>query len=254
MTTKADYVRAQPQTRNHACHWQGCTEQVPPAMWGCKRHWFALPATLRARIWAAYRPGQEKDGRPSEDYLAVAHEVQAWIADLRASGGALHLFMAARYMPALSYHEPWASLHIAGFKLHETRHWPTKVRGQVAIHAAAKCDVLGAPTDLCNFALGEGWAKTRPASAVIGVANLTGCFETDELVRSTRLSDADVESGNFARGRYAFRFEDVRPLKEPIPVKGGRGFFRWAAPEDLDARLLPVIDQRAISATWKLLV
>jgi hypothetical protein len=78
--SKADYVRAQGQTRNHHCHWTGCKAEVPPAMWGCKRHWFKLPKALRDRIWAAYRPGQEIDQRPSRDYLEVAREVQAWIA------------------------------------------------------------------------------------------------------------------------------------------------------------------------------
>ena len=81
MTAKADYVRAQPQIRNHECHWPGCTKQVPPAMWGCKRHWFMLPASLRARIWATYKPGQEITMTPSADYLAVAREVQEWIGN-----------------------------------------------------------------------------------------------------------------------------------------------------------------------------
>lgn len=80
MSTKADYVRAQPQTRDHHCHWPGCDRQVPPAMWGCKAHWFKLPATLRNRIWATYRPGQEVNGTPSAAYLEAAHTVQDWIA------------------------------------------------------------------------------------------------------------------------------------------------------------------------------
>jgi hypothetical protein len=49
-------------------------------MWGCKEHWFALPSALRARIWRAYRPGQEIDMRPSESYMEVAQAVQDWIA------------------------------------------------------------------------------------------------------------------------------------------------------------------------------
>jgi hypothetical protein len=79
--SKAAYVLAQKQTRKHACHWPNCNEQVPPAMWGCKRHWFALPATLRAKIWAAYRPGQEIDNNPSPAYLEVAREAEEWIAN-----------------------------------------------------------------------------------------------------------------------------------------------------------------------------
>jgi hypothetical protein len=74
-TTKADYVRS------HHCHWPGCAKQVPPAMWGCKAHWFTLPAVLRARIWATYKPGQEVTMTPSAAYLEAADAVQAWIAE-----------------------------------------------------------------------------------------------------------------------------------------------------------------------------
>ena len=77
---KAAYVVRQKQTRKHHCHWTGCEKQVPPAMWGCKPHWFALPKHLRDRIWRAYKPGQEVNGTPSREYVAVAREVQAWIA------------------------------------------------------------------------------------------------------------------------------------------------------------------------------
>jgi hypothetical protein len=76
---KAAYVRSQGQDRHHECHWPGCQKQVPPAMWGCRTHWARIPADLQRKIWKAYRPGQEKDMRPSEAYLAAAHEVQEWI-------------------------------------------------------------------------------------------------------------------------------------------------------------------------------
>ena len=77
---KATYVTRQRQTRSHTCHWPGCERQVPPAMWGCKQHWFALPKPLRDAIWKEYRPGQEKDGTPNLRYLSVAQLVQEWIA------------------------------------------------------------------------------------------------------------------------------------------------------------------------------
>jgi hypothetical protein len=78
---KAAYVKAQKQTRSHGCHWTGCKRQVPPAMWGCKEHWFRLPAELRARIWKAYRPGQERTMTPSREYLDAARAVDDWIRD-----------------------------------------------------------------------------------------------------------------------------------------------------------------------------
>jgi hypothetical protein len=77
---KFKYVKAQGQNRKHHCHWPGCNTQVPPAMWGCKKHWFALPMNLRNKIWAAYVPGQEIDRTPSPAYIEAAKEVQDWIA------------------------------------------------------------------------------------------------------------------------------------------------------------------------------
>lgn len=83
MTTQADKVKhvlAAKQTRGHGCHWPGCGKNVPPAMWGCRTHWFKLPPALRARVWRAYRPGQEDTMTPSETYVKVAREVQEWIS------------------------------------------------------------------------------------------------------------------------------------------------------------------------------
>ncbi len=76
---KRAHVRRARQSRNHTCHWPGCTKQVPPAMWGCRPHWFALPKHLRDAIWDAYRPGQEVTMTPSDEYLAAADSVDAWI-------------------------------------------------------------------------------------------------------------------------------------------------------------------------------
>lgn len=63
----------------HHCHWPGCTIEVPPKLWGCKKHWFTLPKYLRDKIWATYRPGQEISKDPSDEYIDAAVEVQEWI-------------------------------------------------------------------------------------------------------------------------------------------------------------------------------
>lgn len=78
---KVAYVKRQGQTRDHHCHWPGCTRQVPPAVWGCMPHWKTLPAELRDRIWRAYQPGQEVKGTPSAAYITAARAVQQWIAE-----------------------------------------------------------------------------------------------------------------------------------------------------------------------------
>lgn len=78
------YVRAQAaksDASGHTCHWPGCERKVPPAMWGCRQHWFSLPARLRSKIWRTFQPGQEITKTPSPAYLEAAREVQEWIAE-----------------------------------------------------------------------------------------------------------------------------------------------------------------------------
>ena len=78
---KVAHVLKARQSRKHHCHWPGCKREVPPAMWGCRAHWYALPWDLRNRIWMTYRPGQEETGTPSRTYVEVAREVQDWIKE-----------------------------------------------------------------------------------------------------------------------------------------------------------------------------
>ena len=83
ISDKADHVRRAAKNmsvNNHTCHWPGCPKKVPPAMWGCRDHWFKLPKRLQALIWRHYRPGQEITKDPSAEYIAAANEVQRWIA------------------------------------------------------------------------------------------------------------------------------------------------------------------------------
>ena len=82
---KKNYVKSQKQTRNHHCHWPGCEIQVPPALWGCRKHWFQLPKRLRDLIWNAYEPGQEIM-TPSDEYIDAAKEVQNWIRSSQGRG------------------------------------------------------------------------------------------------------------------------------------------------------------------------
>lgn len=79
---KVDYVKQHGRIDStHTCHWPGCDKLVPAAMWGCKPHWFKLPIVLRNMIWASYRPGQEVNKNPSDEYVQVANRVQQWIQE-----------------------------------------------------------------------------------------------------------------------------------------------------------------------------
>lgn len=76
---KVAHVRTAKASAGHHCHWPGCNKQVKPALWGCKAHWYRLPAALRSRIWQTYRPGQEDTKTPSREYAVVAREAREWI-------------------------------------------------------------------------------------------------------------------------------------------------------------------------------
>lgn len=80
ISEKADYVRSAPaETSGHGCHWPGCVTEVPPARWGCAKHWYILPQSLRTRIWNTFKPGQEITKTPSREYVEAATAVRHWI-------------------------------------------------------------------------------------------------------------------------------------------------------------------------------
>lgn len=81
ISEKVAHVKRAGQTRTHECHWLGCDAQVPPAIWGCKQHWYMLPKYLRDRIWTTYQVGQEITMSPNRAYVLVARQVQDWIKE-----------------------------------------------------------------------------------------------------------------------------------------------------------------------------
>lgn len=64
----------------HTCPARGCDARLPDKILFCRPHWYALPKPLRDAIWATYRPGQERDGRPSQAYLANVRQAIRVIA------------------------------------------------------------------------------------------------------------------------------------------------------------------------------
>lgn len=69
-----------PKAVTHPCRWPGCHRKVGLKLWGCKPHWFALPASIRTRIWDSYRPGQEHDLKPSAQWVEADQEAREYAA------------------------------------------------------------------------------------------------------------------------------------------------------------------------------
>lgn len=57
----------------HICHAKKCTQEVPPKMFMCNKHWFMLPKQLRDLVWKVYVPGQEIRKDPTPEYLKISN-------------------------------------------------------------------------------------------------------------------------------------------------------------------------------------
>ncbi|WP_138756472.1 ASCH domain-containing protein [Paenibacillus sinopodophylli] len=139
-------------------------------------------------------------------------------------------------MKAITIIQPWATLIAIGAKKYETRSWPTKHRGELAIHAGKKIDFNACREPEIRAAL-EEWGFTEfnlPTGAVVATAQLENCLKsvdtwTDgyELEGKRLVYSPEYEFGDFTPGRYAWEMSDVKQLKEPIKAKGQQGLWNW---------------------------
>ncbi len=121
-------------------------------------------------------------------------------------------------MRCLTLHQPWAQAIARGIKMYETRSWSTKHRGDLAIHAAAK-DTPSLRA-LCKALLGT---EDVPRGSIVCVVTLEDVVRTEDV--RDALSRREVSFGNFADGRYAWKFANVRPLVPPLGARGFQGLF-----------------------------
>lgn len=148
-------------------------------------------------------------------------------------------------MKALSLWQPWASLWCSRRKIHETRHWPLRHRGWLAVHAAKKLvsDCGEDLDDIVCAEFGPHWRSELPCGALIGVVNIINCLPTEKVADIYSAegfefsSDADDPSNtdwtceNFEPGRFAFQRREFRLFKTLIPYRGQQGLF--SVPDEL---------------------
>lgn len=48
----------------------------------CRPHWNMVPAELQRAVWRTYRPGQERDKRPTREYLEALRDAVRAVDDL----------------------------------------------------------------------------------------------------------------------------------------------------------------------------
>lgn len=146
-------------------------------------------------------------------------------------------------MKAITILQPYAELIAHELKHFETRSWPTKYRGKIAIHAGKELypitPEIKQAVEAAVFYSGpfhptyiEDWTR----GAVIAIADLVDCLKVvghQSLTAGAILENGKLILGNelyfgdYSKGRYAWQLENIKMLKMPIPAKGKQGLWNW---------------------------
>lgn len=143
-------------------------------------------------------------------------------------------------MKAITILQPWATLVAIGAKRIETRGWPTRYRGPIAIHAAKafplECQALCVDPPFLPVLLKAGIRNVLdlPRGEVLATATLADVIQfphggTVELLRSLSSAPDEFAFGDYRAGRYGFVLRNVQCLAEPVPARGAQGLWEWAA-------------------------
>lgn len=123
-------------------------------------------------------------------------------------------------MKAITIHQPYAHLIIAGGKQIETRSRNTNIRGRIAIHASKKKSKLSK----CYKDIDYG--------AIIGTVELVDCIPVEKIIN--KLSVFELSAGDYSDGRYAWIMENPIKFKEPVFAKGKQGWWNWKGGEEYE--------------------
>lgn len=148
-------------------------------------------------------------------------------------------------MKALTLWQPWASAIALGLKKIETRGWPTKYRGPLAIHAATRqhredraCfEAILAAAHHVERDVWAGYCDSNyellPFGEVVATCRLTDCL----WVESLDVGGAERRWGDYSAGRWGWVLEEVERLMVPVPAVGRQGLWDWTqAVEAIEAQ------------------
>ena len=130
-------------------------------------------------------------------------------------------------MKVLSLTEPYATLIKNGIKTIETRSWKTSYRGRLYIHASS----TKIPKEYRNNKELMALVSTYDLNYghIICSCDLVDCIEmTDDFINSIRKNKKnEYITGIYSNGRYAWIFENIEILKNPIKAKGHLGILNF---------------------------
>lgn len=163
-------------------------------------------------------------------------------------------------IPAITIHQPWATLIALGAKRFETRSWQTQMRGTLAIHAGRATESLDQLDDYLQDArawTNEQWrsavlaggmgryayhaakvltthnivrASQFPRGSVVCLCELVACHPVETL---SDLSNQERAFGDYSPGRYAWELQLIQLFQPPVWARGAQGVWGWQPPAEL---------------------
>ena len=133
-------------------------------------------------------------------------------------------------MRCLTIRQPWATLVAVGEKQFETRSWRTGYRGELAIHAGKKVDKAICRQEPFRSVLARyGYTSDNlPTGVIIAKGLLEECYEiTHDGNGEGWVIGNEHAFGDYTEGRFAWKLADMNLLKEPIPVIGKLGLWKY---------------------------
>jgi hypothetical protein len=138
---------------------------------------------------------------------------------------------------SLSVMQPWAYAITHAGKRVENRAWGTGYRGLLAIHAGKTDDEDGWHAPVIQQALAH-LALSKPVGSDLGAVP-RGAVVAVATVVACHLANGDCCPPWGVHGQHHILLADVRPLAEPVPMRGALGI------PPVPADLIPTILERA---------
>lgn len=152
-------------------------------------------------------------------------------------------------MKVLSIRQPWADLIVLGIKKAEFRSWKSPYRGAVVIHASKQVEkdarlhflrLLDRPWEwYVEKDVKEklrGYLTYPRTGVALGIGKLVEIAKSEYFYQEL----------GFSEESFAWIFEDVRPLKIEVPLKGKLGLFSVRGEDEKRVQLAMLNEPRRL--------
>ena len=138
----------------------------------------------------------------------------------------------------ITLYEPWATFIVYGWKTIETRYHDRfrSLSGRwIGIHASKRSpelygDILMASRFMCGRDAADAWNIFQEHGYRSGEVVCVAKVGWANRLRGSE--DEECHALCPTRGLFGLGLVDVRPLKQPVPVRGHQGVWHWEIDED----------------------